>query len=384
MNKNSIRRLFLALPALCLTAVLAAQTVKTVSVSNEASYTDHISLAEDSRDMDVMVKFIFDEEKNVLTVSVLSYRSLFVFREAARYPMVVKCHRLMPDRLPYLAEADPGSRFKLSGPLRRSLPTPHKDYVFRRWIEYEGLQPVPTDYKMVNDYIEQSFDIVQKRNFVSVTLRDLYLLERTGNKASAYELLLGRDLNTRYQIEIKRNPCFGMDEEIGTARNILGELLSAYTAFRKNYGSGEVPSEEALKLFEQTRSLLLTQFPARKNLSECGELRQLTEQYNHYVDSIGTMTCKVRPLETGPGSDGGRELDTKFIYSQARQIDKAVARWLVSKDPFERRDLVVQCQAIVQDVSAMIARHKVATAEEQRAIRVYNQAERYFRKTCGQ
>ena len=383
MKTMIIQRLFLLLAASCLTAVLAAQTVKTISVSNEASYTDHISLGEDSRDMDVMVKFIFDEPNNTLTVSVLSYRSLFVFREATRYSSVVKCHRLRPDLLPYLAEAVPGSRFKLSRSLRKAIPESRRDYVFKRWVEYEGLQPVPMDYKMVNDYIEQGFDILGKRNAVTVTLRDLYLLERTSGKADAYELLEGRDLNTKYQIEIKRNPCFGKEDDIAAARGLLDEIRGAFAPFKKSYGGGTVPNEEGLKIFGDTRRVLLTQFPVRKNDSDCPDLQRLTDQYNQYVDSIGVMTVKVRAEGEG-FVDAGRDLDTKMVYSQARQIDKAVARWLVSKDDLERSDLVRQCLDIIEDMNDTLTRQKPKTAEDQRAVRVFRQAESYFRKTCGQ
>lgn len=383
MKKMTIHRLFLLLAASCLTTALAAQTVKTITVSNEASYTDHISLAEDSRDTDVMVKFIFDEQQNTLTVSVLSYRSLFVFREPARYASVVRCHRLHPDRLPYLADADPGSRFKLSHSLRRSIPEPRRDYVFRRWIEYEGLQPVPTDYKMVNDYIEQGFDILQKRNSVTVTLRDLYLLERKGSGNATYELLEGRDLDTKYQVQIKRNPCFGRQDEIAAAQGILAEVRAAHATFRKTYGSGEVASDEALKLFGQTREVLLTQFPARKNASDCPDLQKLTDAYNQVVDSIATATCRVRLPDAGPALDSGRGLDTKLIYSQARQLDKAVARWLVSQDDFERRDLVGQCMDIIDDMNVILSRQRARTPDEQQAVRVFRQAEQYFKKTCG-
>ena len=80
MSSTIIRRCLLLLAASALAAFpMRAQTVKVISVSNDASFTDHISLAEDSRDMDIMVKFVFDEQHNRLTVSVLSYRSLFVF-----------------------------------------------------------------------------------------------------------------------------------------------------------------------------------------------------------------------------------------------------------------------------------------------------------------
>ena len=383
MKIMMIRKLLLSLSACCLTAALGAQTVKTISVSDGASYTDHISLAEDARDMDVMVKFVFDEADNTLTVSLLSYRRLFVFREDARYSSVVRCGRLHPELMPYPVEAEEGSRFRLPPALKRAIPeSVRRRHVFRRWIDYEGLQPVPADYKMVNDYVEQTFDIVQKRDAVSVTLHDLFVLEPRPGRGDAWDLLLGRDLNTRYQIRIERNPCFGFDEEITTAATMLGEIRTAYAPFRKTYGDGEVPSAEALKLFEQTRTLLLTQFPARKNETACGTLHDLTEQYNQVVDSIAAATCRIR-VQAGPALDGGKGLDAKMIYSQARQLDKAVARWLVSQDDFERRDLVGQCMDIIDDMNAILASQRPRTADEQQAVRVFRQAEQYFRKTCG-
>ena len=385
MRKTSIRKFLVLLAACCLPALMAgAQTVKTIAVSGDASYTDHLSLAEDSRDMDIMVKFIFDEPKNMLTVSVLSYRRLFVFRESARYSSVVRCRSLRPDLLPYVAESDPQLRFKLSKALRKSIPCPRRDYVFRRWIEYEGLQPVPSEYRMVNDYIEQSFEILQKRNAVTVTLRDLFLLERSGKNPDLYTLLKGRDLNMKYQIQLLRNPCLGKEEEIAAARALCEDVKAAWQTFRKTYEGGVVSNEEALKTFEETRTLLLTQFPPRQVTTACPDLMQATRQFNEYVDSIGSFTCKVRPEDAAPAWDLDKGLDTKTIYAQARLLDKSVARYLVSKDPLEREDLVTQCREIVADVSAMIQRHRPVTAAELKAVKVYRQAEQYFKKTCKQ
>ena len=379
MSNIIIRRLFLLLWTLALAAApLRAQIVKEASVSQGVSYTDHISLAEDSRDTDLMVKFVFDEQKNTLTVSLLSYRGLFVFREATRYKTAVCCRRLHPDRLPYVVDYDKGTRFMLSSALVRSLPRPLCKYVFRRWIEYEGLQPAPAEYKMVNDYIEQSFDILQKQSVVTVTLRDVFLMEPSGN---SYQLIGGRDLNIRYQVKIKRNPCFGLDQEIGVACNALSEVKSAYQGFRKNYADGEVADQEALQAFEQTRQVLLTQFPVRNDVTECPDLGLVIQQYNQYVDSISNFSCKVRPREEASWDDG-KPLDVKLLYTQTRQLDKSVARWLVSKDSLERQDLVSQCMDIVKDVTAMIRQHKITTPEEQKAVQAYRQAENYFRKTC--
>ena len=380
-----MRRWLLPLALLLAAGPLAGQTVKTIAVSAEASYTDHLSLAEDSRDMDVMVKFIFDESQNTLKVSLLSYRSLFVFRDAVRYSSAVSGgKRLRPDQLPYVAESDPGVNYYLSKDLRKSLPRVKKNLVFRRWVEYDGLQPAPMEYKMVNDFIEQTFDILQKRETVTVTLRDIYLLEPVGYN---YQISSGRDLDTRYQIRIQRNPCFGLEKDLELAQSMVGEVKTAFEGFRQTYASGEVPDQEALKAFEDTRTLLLTQFPPRENVSPCPDIKEAVEQYNHYLDSISSLPCKVfvpEPEEPEEEVVLPRELDVKLVYSQARQLDKSVARWLVSKDSLERQDLIAQGQAIIADMNELLAHSVPGGPDVQKAVKVYRQAEQYFKKTCLQ
>ena len=384
MSKIYNHKILFALAALCLSAGMAVgQTVKTIAVSADRSYTDHVSLAQDSRDMDVMIKFVFDEPKNQLTVSLLSYRSLFVFREASRYKTVVRCGQLRPERLPYVADAGEGTRFPLSRHLRRSIPGPNCKYIFSRWIDYEGLQPAPSEYKMVNDFIEQTFDIQGKRTAVSVTLGDVYLLDARKKREGAYVLSAGRDLNLKYQIAIVRNPCLGKDEDIAAATSALKDVQKAYEGFRANYAQGEVSSDDALKAFQETRTVLLTQFTAREEQSSCPDLAAALQQYNQYVDSIGRLSCKLVVPEDVSWDDG-KPLDTELLYTQTRQLDKAMARWLVSKDALEKKDLITQCQDIIQDVSAMIRQHRVSTPEEQKAVQAYRQAEAYFRKTCKQ
>ena len=379
MSGKHILKLLLTLPVLCLMAApVKAQTVKNISVSAGASATDHIALSEDSRDTDVLVKFVFDEDKNTLTVSALSYRTLFVFREASRYKAVVSHNCLIPDKLPYVADAEKGSKFKLSKGLVKSIPSPKKKYVFNRWIEYEGLQPAPADYKMVNDYIEQTFDILDKRNSVSVTIRDLFLLEP--GKKSGFQILQGRDLNARYQIRIQRNPCLERDDEIAEAAANVETIKTAYENFHKVYASGTVTSLDALGVYKDTKQVLLTQFTPKKAVSSCPDIQKSLDDYNHYVDSIANHFCRIEAPEE-PGNV--KTLDTKMIYAQARQIDKAVARYLVSKDDLEKSDLVTQCNEIIKDISATIAKYPyVMSAEEENAVRVYRQAEQYFKKTC--
>lgn len=384
-NKNMSKHYIYHI-AFCLALLLGAAgplgaqlVVKEIAVSQGTSFTDHIALAPDSRDTDVMVKFIFDESKNALKVCVLSYRNLFVFREASAYKKVIRGRRLRPELLPYEAASDEGVRYYLSKGLRKEIPSPRRSHVFPRWIEYDGLLPAPTDYKMVNDYIEQEFQIVGQRNYVTVTVHEVYLMEPDGGR---YELLPGRNVETKYHIQIKRNPCFGLDKEIQMARSLKEEVKQTYQNFHQAYADGKVGTAEALKTFEQTQKVLLTQYPVKNDVSRCPDLESAIQQYNQYVDSIRNLSCKLVVPQDPAAWDDQKELDTKMIYSQVRQMDSAVSRWLVTKDQLERKDLVKQCKSIIEEVSAMIGRHRITTAEEQKAVTAFRQAEDYFRKTC--
>lgn len=379
---SKLRIFIFVLTAVCLSArPVAAQSVKTVTVSDGKSYTDHIALAEDSRDTDVMVKFIFDEKNNSLTVSVLSYRRLFVFREAARYSQIIRCRRLLPEHLPYVAFFVKSDHYSLSKALKKSIPAPRSEYVFRRWLEYDGLQPVPTDYKMVNDYIEQEFNIQGKRTSVTVTLRDIYLLDSDEKNANHYILSLGRDLNRKYQVNIVRNPCLGMQDEIASATQSADAVKKAFETLRQTCPRGEVSTEEAFKSFQDMQKTLLFLYSAKDEQVDCPDLAKVIHRYNTYVDSLGRLSCKLAKPEDAAWTDT-LPLDTKLLYTQTRQLDNAVARWLVSKDELEKRDLIAQCQDIITDVTAMIRQHKVTTPEEIKAVQAYTQAERFFRKTC--
>ena len=387
---NKIQRLCLLLVSCGLLSVARAQTVKDITVSADDPFTDNIALIEDSRDMDLMVKFVFNEEANQLTVSLISYRNLFVFREDTRYKGTVKCRKkLRPDRFPYMVEAEPGSKFKLSKAFRRSLPKPRKQYVFKRWVEYEGLQPEPMEYKMVNDFIEQTFDINGKRDAVTITLRDLMVMEavrKNENKPPVYWLFFHKDMNLKYQIHIQRNPCFGLDEELAAAENASDGIAKAYSTFKSIYATGQVADEEKLKAFADLKAALLKQYERLDVVSPCSAIQYARDRYNSYVDSIAAVRCVVtrNDDEAGGAGDAGLladEFDTKTVLSNARQIDNMVARWLSSTDSMERQDLKQRCQSLIDVTSEMIGGRRSTTESQRSAIGVFRAAERYFKKT---
>jgi len=387
MNRKLITILLLA----CMVSSLrvCGQTVRTITVAQGAPYTDHLSLVADSRDTDLMVKFAFNEEANTLTVSLISYRDLFVFWEDVRCKPAFKGRKLRPDMLPYVAAAEEGDVFRMTRDFKRSIPSPRRKHVFKRWIDYEGLQPVPVELKMVNEFVEQTFDIVNKRTAVVVRLRDLFLMEHVQNSPTKNKYLIsyGRDMNLEYRVQIQRNPCFGFDEEMASAKTALAAISSSYKSLAAKYAGGKVASEQELALFSKAKDLLLGQYNKREAESPCPDIQQALTQYNMYIDSLQQLKCVVAaPVDSAGGKGGGAskaDLDVQFLLSNARQLDKNVSRWLSSKDVIERRDIIRQCKDIVVQTLSFIGEHTGNTPQQQNAVKVFHQAVAFFRNTCS-
>ncbi|MCH5242075.1 MAG: hypothetical protein J1F67_06595 [Muribaculaceae bacterium] len=361
-----------------------SQSVRDITVTYDKSYTDHVSLASDSRDMDLMVKFIFNEESNQLTVSLISYRYLFVFREDTRYGNIIHHNRLDPEDLPYVVEYPEKSRFILPKIFRNKIPKPQKDYIFTKWIEYQGLQPVAMKYKMLNDYIEQTFDVTNYGKNVMVKLGDVFVLDKTPSKKHPddYTFVAGKNLNLEYKITIVRNPCFGLENETELAQNTLEAVAKAYQNFRGSYKTLEMEKESEVTSFYNLKDVLMTQFKIKNSDSQCPKLKEIWDEYNCYVDSISGLNCSLK-INEDEGNGGSFNIDPTEISTLSRQIDRNVSRWLLSKDAVEKQDLVKECQDIITEVNVLVGKHQGNTPEQKKAVATFRQAEAYFRNTCG-
>lgn len=357
---------------------LRAQMVKQITLSAEESYTEHIALSNDSKDLDVMVKFMFDEMNNRLSVTLLSYRSLFVFQDNVRYKQVVKWKKLRPDRLPYLVQ-EPLFKIKLPKAFRRQIPKPRKKFIFERWISYDGIQPVPQDYRLVNEYIEQQFDILPQRNELTVSLHHLFVIEsKEKKKTRSYFFTYFKDLDLEFHISLQRNPCLGTEVELEQAALSLENVRQSYSAFAKSFAVREVSSEEKFGQFTAMKEMLTAQFPHREMSSECPEVQRAWNEYNMYVDSIQSVTCTLVRSEVvlpGVGAD--------VLLKKARQMDNMVTNWLSSTDKIERRDLQMQCQNLIDEVHLLVDEYGIISEEEHQAWKVFLQAEGYFQRTVN-
>lgn len=360
---------------------LQAQTQRTIQIAQDKSYTDHVSLKKDSKDMDLMVKFIFDEPNNTLTVSLISYRGLFVFHDDVRYKQVVKWKKLRPERFPYVVEADADMKYKLVKELRKQIPGSKKKHIFQRWLSYEGLQPQPMDYKMVNDYIEQKFDILDKDTLVKVSLHDLMVMESAKDNKKQYDFVYYTDLDREYLVHIERNPCFGKEAEIEEAEVMVENIRTSYETLKGQYESMENPTLETLELLDEMRGMLLEQFQPRTVNSSCPSIRMQLETYNSYVDSIYGLESYKFNYENRRKS---LAIGAEQILGVARIVDNNVASWVISTDVVEKNDLVKRSQLLLDEINQYLSEDVIMDEKQASAVYVFRKAEKYFKATCIQ
>ena len=379
----NIKKIILMMAGCLMALGLHAQTVRTVTVAQGQSYTDHLSLKVDSKDMDMMVKFVFDEDANQLSVSLISYRTIFVFWDRVRLKPLVKGRTIRPDQLPYVVTYDPKDKYKITKLFKSTVPKPRKTFYFQRWMDYDGLQPVPQEYNMVNDYITQTFDILNKRNLVTFSLHDIFLMDKTEKKKyNLYEIPFGRDVNIEYQVTIQRNPCLEFGDEIASSQKALEGLTTSFKTLKKNYGGGKALSQEALQAFEDLKKNLLEQYPPKTDSTPCPDLTSVWETYNQYVDSVKSIHCVLAQDDNSGGELGIPTDNGKVILMKARQLDRTVSRWLVSKDANERRDLIRAGQGLIDEVNGIIGNRQGSNQAQRQAISMFRAAERYFNNTC--
>ena len=341
--KDMVRKFIVCcLLALCLGMSSYAQMAKTAFVTGKEPFTDNIEMSKDMKDTDLIVKFIFNEGANTLTVRLISYRGLFVFRDDVRYGQVVTWLHLRPEKFPYPVKSDKKNEYYVTDRIRQSIKGTLGKQLFHRWVQYDGLQPVPCEYNMVNDVIEQTFDIQQKRSVVQVTLRDIFLMD-PGKQEGKYSIVYWKDLNLHYDVAIIRDACFGKEQEISAAK-------LSYDGIRASTDS------------------------------DCDCIYTTVDAYNMYVDSIARMEVKMPAAAKAVVVRG---ISPQSLLSKAQKLDINVSRWLASGNAKEKRDIERECVRLINAGNSEIDSKGVYTAEQKDAKAAFKRAEAYFNKTCG-
>lgn len=374
-----MKKLFILLIACLSVLPVLAQTEKNITLSAGTGYTDYLSLSADSKDLDVMLKFKFNETENSITVSLLSYRPLFVFHDDTPFRPAIKRRKLRPQHLTYVVEESPYT-VKVPRKFRRRFISSKRKFVFSRWISYEGVQPIPATHNLVNDYIEYSFDIFKNRNELTFGFHHLVVADKDNSRPDKPRLIFSylADLNYTYHITLQRDPCLGAEEELKQASEALEGVRQSYLMFRDSYQGKELQSEDLYKQFLELKEILVNQYPRREVKAACHEVAACWQEYNTYADSLRLVNCTVyqKPVQIVGVS-------ASLLLEKARQIDSMVTRWINSSDPVEKKDLQALCRKIITEIRLLVEQNGIADDEQQRAWEIFRQADKYYTITIA-
>ena len=238
---------------------------------------------------------------------------------------------------------------------------------------------------MVNDYIEQKFDILHKEAPISITLRDILVMdEEITPKKKKYNLFFQIDLNRKYEITIKRDPCFGKEEALQTSITRVENIRTSFFTFVQKFkNTNNLSTPEGDKLFHEMKSLLQEQFPKMEKASPCPKIQTNIDLYNSYVDSIqlSQSPFQIKIQEQKKPKD--LNLSADYILMIARKIDSNTNKWLLTSDPIEKRDLKESCEKIIRTIESHINLADRINAKQKMAIVVFNKAKDYYLRTCA-
>lgn len=386
----------IAVAVLSISGLLADQVVRrepevvSAVVQRDSVYEDRVQLPVDDEGLDIIVNVSFDEGNNQLLVSLKSSRPMIVFPESTVYRDAfsngwfsrrkMKVHRL---RFPTLVE--PKSDYRIDKTCYKSFPKKRNHHVFNRWI-YGGSKTKPVQGKVskfVSDSLSQVFQLPDSALSASFTLRNFCLLSAKPrrNKGPMYTIMADADINRTYNINIKRDPCYGKNDLIAAEDTILKHFTDNYNTFSEQYKARIVSSNESYEIFEHHRDLILQQFPRRNEQSDCSEVQSRRDKYNALFDSLVVMDCALQVDSSLFSMSTG--INTAFVLQRARYIDQNTAQWLNSTDAVHRRDLIRQNKHYIAEVYDSVVADGIITDEQRLAIALFQRAEEYFYKVCN-
>ncbi len=356
-----------------------AQTIKEIKVSDKQSFSDHILLENGEKNIELVAKFVFDEPKNSLIVSIISYDNLFVFDTNVIYKNIISCGKLHPAKLPYVVEFNPKTKFIIGKSIKKLFKKYHtkkRSYEFQNWISYTNLQAQEYQSVLINEFLERKFDILNKETKVQVGFNEILTIENISHKQKErYEIPFLKDMDRVYNITIERNPCFEKDEEIEFEKQ-------RYTLIKKNYDDliqkFDVEVKDTVRALEynKMRDLIISTYPKVDKINACGDIAEFRRLYNGYVDSLQLTGYDI------PSLIQKQEIDYVYVQQQTTKLDNNIAKWQLSSILVEKKDLYTETYNIIEDVDALIQKSVVRSDKAIKVVANYKKAVSLFREIC--
>lgn len=388
-------------------------TPKSVIVNNNKPYKETLQFPFDDKGLDLNVSLSFNEDDNILTLSVAGSRQLMAFRQDVFYGKVFRhplfrARTLDPSKLPYHVLVQPNLKVTLSKNVWKSFSPKRKRHLFNNWLagvstELEALTPSLTtdnhpEATLIVDTIVQRFSVDPKATKASFTLRNLFVIDKDGMPISAvqqkrnppkslkYQIVYEKDLNLTFNVEIQRDPCFGKDSLISVVSARIEDIKKAHSNLREACPDGVVHSTQEQGVFNQHKKFLLSQFPCIADSSDCSQLQKAYATYNAFVDSIKNAPCVyVKPLTTQEIEGNGWStigLRASYILDAAHRLDNIVAQMMVSRDVAQIHDLAKSGNTIIATISTAVREKGLINEDQKTAYGIFLKARSYFRSAA--
>ena len=370
-----------------------AQQTKSIAVEEGMPYEETLTFPFDEKGVELKVGIAFDEHTNELQLKVTGSRPLFVFQEDAYRNRVFtgffSRKHLRPERLSYPVLVPPRANFYLTKKVIKRFAKPRGKHLFNRWVEgvSASLTPLPPSgegqsgkYALPSDTLIMRFAVAEGATEATFTLRNLYVLAETGKpQKPKYRFVWDQDLATTYAITLRRDPCLGLLTAVDSMKVQVEAIQQAYGRLLKTAPTGLAESSEEVGVFNQHKQYLLSQFLPVVDSTDCGDLQQLYSEYNQQRELIDQAAC----VYVASNENGAKRLgmSPEVLLAAARRLDNLVALYEVTKDPVERRDLIMQGREIISAMNATIEEKGIRGEEQQAAVAVFRRASDYFRVT---
>lgn len=354
-----------------------AQQAGRWELSAEQSVTDHIDIPTSRGDhVGMIVKIVFLENENTISVSLISYYTIFALWSDTPYKSAVGWFsRLKPHNLPFANECNEKTRFKVLSSAKKDMAlytNSRRKYVMKQTLRADGAFPLEAPVKIINDVIEQKFLINgDTTNHISITLGDVLFMERRNTKKEKYDIFAYSKLDKKYKIEIKRNYCLGREKDIEVATTAVNALQSSLLSLGEIKSNTSISNTiEKKELFDNLKNIAIKRFPKNMMADKCPAVQDLYDHYNALVDSLQSMEIEVHMKS--------KVADGNYIRERTQELDHCMSVMQCSTDVAECLQMKKECEDIISEINLYIAGVEIVDDKTVRAMEMFYQAEKVF------
>lgn len=351
-----------------------------------------------SDELQVTLKFSFDEAANTVTLTAESTGYIFGLQAGTRYCNIFKNGNLlrkgglfMAERLAYDVSTDPSYSYRLIKATRKSIGKykPRQKHYFHRWVASDDMDLRTAKTALQAKKLVQVFSLAPGQTKATIHLRDLFTMEHKGTRPRQWKKMLMtqyHDFNLSYRLTIERNSCFGKEGEVELMREKVNQLQKHLTKLQEDYPANEDLYPAAYETFVTRRDSLITTFPLIKQTSQCPDLQTAYDDYNNLASQLIQLhrNLHVAPSQTGEVIGSllkTKHLDANALQFKVRQLDELIGQWLLTTDKNERMNLRMQCKRIIYEANRLAEGKKVENETQRRALLNFSQAYDYYKRT---